>query len=304
MELRDIEYFAVVAEQAHLGRAAEALGLGQPAVSKCLRRLEQAMGTKLVKRTPKGVELTAAGSALVSHVKRLRLALRDVAHEVSDIGHGRVGNLRVGANQLSIDYLLPKACSVLLKDMPRVSLQMTTGGSTTLVPSVLDGKLDLFLGFIPSAPDGLVDEELMTEEFVVYCAGDHPLAGKRRARVADVAGERWALGSANVPDWLWWHRIFADNGLPPPQIAMETTVTILRLEAVAASQLLGFAPRRLVLRASKRLGLEELPVEGLSWPCRLGARYRKDAYLSPAARRFIEILKATAKEVVVEKPVR
>jgi hypothetical protein len=53
---------------------------------------------------------------------------------------------------------------------------------------------------------------------------------------------------------------------------------------------------RLVLNAASRLGLTELRVKGLSWPCRLSVRYRPDAYLSPAARRFIELLKATAKE--------
>jgi len=61
MELRDIEYFAVVAEHGNLRRAAESLGLSQPALSKSLRRLEKSMAAKLVKRTPKGVELTAVG---------------------------------------------------------------------------------------------------------------------------------------------------------------------------------------------------------------------------------------------------
>jgi len=53
MELREIEYFAVIAEHGHLGRAAEVLGLSQPALSKSLRRLEQALQAKLVKRTSK-----------------------------------------------------------------------------------------------------------------------------------------------------------------------------------------------------------------------------------------------------------
>ena len=79
MDLRDIEYFAVIAEHGHLGRAAEALGLGQPALSVSLRRLEDSAGAKLVKRTPKGVELTDVGRALLSHVGRLQLAREDLA---------------------------------------------------------------------------------------------------------------------------------------------------------------------------------------------------------------------------------
>ena len=69
MELRDIEYFAVIAEHGHLGRAADVLGLSQPALSKSLRRLEQALQVKLVKRTPKGVELSAEGSVLLLRVR-------------------------------------------------------------------------------------------------------------------------------------------------------------------------------------------------------------------------------------------
>lgn len=301
MELRDIEYFAVVAEHGHLGRAAEALGLSTPALSKSLRRLEQAMGTKLVKRTPKGVELTAAGAALFSHVRRLRLALDDVAHEVTDIGQGRAGHLRVGANRFGIEYLLPAACSALLKDAPKVTLKVIDGGSDLLVPALRNGKLDLIIGFIPSAPEqGLVQEYLLADAFVVYASANHRLAKFKQVTIADVARERWTLGAANVPDWQWLHRVFEDSGLAPPEVAMETSAAPLRLHAVASSELLGFAPRQFVLQAAPRLRLVELRVKELTWPCRLCVRYRKDAYLSPAARRLIEILKATAKEIAKE----
>lgn len=300
MELRDIEYFAVAAEHSHLGRAAEALALSTPALSKSLRRLEKATGTKLVKRTPKGIELTPAGTVLLLHVRRLRLALGDVAKEVADIGQGRAGHLRVGANQLSINYLLPAVFGALLKDAPKVTLKVTGGGNDVLVPALNNGQLDLIIGFIPSAPDGLVEEHLLMDEFVVYASANHRLSELKRVTIADVAHERWALGPANVPDWQWLHRAFEDNGLAPPEVTMETSATPLRLHAVAASKLLGFAPRQFVLQAAARLRLVELRVKELTWPCRLAVRYRKDAYLSPAARRFIEILKKTAKEIAKE----
>ena len=95
--LRDIEYFAVVADHRHVGRAAEALGLSQPALSRSLSRLEQSLDTKLLTRTPKGVELTVVGAAFLSHVQRLRLSLDDLEHEVADLTKGHVGNLRAWA---------------------------------------------------------------------------------------------------------------------------------------------------------------------------------------------------------------
>ena len=96
MELRDIEYFEEIAEQRHLGRAAERLGLSQPALSKSLRRLEEAMQVKLFDRNAKGLELTAEGSLLLARARDLRLSLRNVAREVSELSEGRAGHLRIG----------------------------------------------------------------------------------------------------------------------------------------------------------------------------------------------------------------
>jgi DNA-binding transcriptional LysR family regulator len=294
MELRDIEYFAVVAEHGHLGRAAEALELSTPALSKSLRRLERAAGAKLVRRTAKGVELTAAGAALFSHVHRLRMALSDVSQEVAHIGQGRSGHLRIGANQFSITYLLPAASGALMRDAPGVTVKIIAGGNDVLVPATHNGKIDLMIGFIPSAADGLVDEPLLTDAFVVYASAGHPLAARKRLRLADLQGQRWALGPATVPDWQWLHRAFEDAGLMPPQASMETSITPLRLHAVAASGLLGFAPRRLVQQTAGQLGLVELRVKELVWQCCLAVRYRKGAYLSPVARKFVELLKSVS----------
>ena len=75
MELRDIQYFAVVAEHGNVRRASEALGLSPGALSKSLRRLEESLKAKLVERTPKGVALTSVGAALLSQVQRLRVTM-------------------------------------------------------------------------------------------------------------------------------------------------------------------------------------------------------------------------------------
>src|SRR5687767_9759866 len=149
MELRDIEYFAVVAEQRHLGRAAELLGLTQPALSKRLRRLESALEVKLVRRIPKGIELTAEGAALASGAHALRLSVKDVVREVSDVTHGRVGNLRIGAAPGVADLLLPVPCTALLEDAPQVHIKVTIGHNDVLLPALRNGELDLIVSGIP-----------------------------------------------------------------------------------------------------------------------------------------------------------
>ncbi|MGH6817127.1 MAG: LysR family transcriptional regulator, partial [Hyphomicrobiaceae bacterium] len=142
MELRDIAYFEVIAEHGNLGRAAEALGVGQPALSMSLRRLEKSAQTKLVKRTPKGVELTAVGAALLSHVRRVRLARDDLAREVADLAQGRAGNLRIGTGPATAEAFLPGACSALAREAPRVAIRTTVANNEVLLPALRNGELD------------------------------------------------------------------------------------------------------------------------------------------------------------------
>ena len=219
-----------------------------------------------------------------------------MANEVASIGQWRSGQLLLGAKQYSIAYLLPGVCRSLAREAPKASLNIIAGGNDVLVPAVQGGRLDLIIGFIPAAPDGLVDEQLLQDEFVVYASARHRLGESKRVKIADVAHDRWVLGPPYVRDWQWLHRAFESAGLAPPLVNLETSATPLRLHAVASSELLGFAPRKFVRQAAAELGLVELPIEELRWACRLAVRFRKDAYLTPLARRVIELLKAESRK--------
>jgi DNA-binding transcriptional LysR family regulator len=304
MDLRDIEYFAVVAQHGHVGRAAEALGLGQPALSMSLRRLEKSAQAKLVKRTPKGVELTAVGVALLSHVSRLRLARDDLAREVADLAHGRAGRLRIGASPANAEAFLPEACSTLLMEAPRVTLNVVVLDNDALLPALRKGDLDIAVTHTQQFPQPDLTQELFREdEFVVYCASRHRLAKRKSVTLDDLTQERWASTAANTyAPWGSLHRSFRERGLPAPRTALVSNSVILRLRAVAGSDLVGVSVKRNVHAAATQLRLKILPVKGLDWVRPVAIAYRKDAYLSPAARRFIEILKAAVKRVAAEKP--
>jgi DNA-binding transcriptional LysR family regulator len=296
-QLRDIEYFAAVAEHGHVGRAADALGLSQPALSKSLRRLEQAMQAKLVRRTSKGMALTLVGDALFARVQRLRLSLEDVTREVADLTHGRAGHLRIGCAPLFATHLLPAACATLLKEAPKVTFKVSFLDPEISLPALRHGELDFYLApFQASRHENLVEEYLFDHELVVYASASHRLVRKKDIGLADLVPERWAVASLNAPSPPRLRQAFLDAGLPPPEIAMESNSLPLRHQIVAFSDLLGFAPRSSVSETALRSRLIVLHVRDFTHIRRIGAMYRKDAYLSPAARRFVDILKAAARE--------
>jgi DNA-binding transcriptional LysR family regulator len=297
MEMRDIEYFAVVARHGHLGRAAEALGMGQPALSMSLRRLEASAQTKLVRRTSKGVELTHVGSALLAHVDRLRLAREDLAREVSDLARGRAGHLRIGASPSNSEALLPEACSALLMEASKVTFDVAVMDNDRLVPAVREGALDLAVTHVLHAPPADIEQRVFREdEFVVYCAASHRLAKRRTIALADLAEERWAISAAGAfGPLLSLRRAFDAHGLPAPRYALVSDLVAFKLRAVAASDLIGVTVRHTLRHSGAQLPLKILPLKDLDWTRPVAVAFRRGAYLPPAARRFIDILVAMAK---------
>lgn len=298
MDLRDIEYFAVIAEHGHLGRAAEALGMGQPALSISLRRLERSADAKLVKRTPKGVELTDIGQVLLSHVERLKLARRDLAREISDLAHAQAGHLRTGTSPANAQGFIADACASLLKDFPKVTIDVTVAASTRdLLQALQKGELDIIVpNMLTAPPEGVVREQLWEDEFVVYASARHRLAKSKSVALADLVHERWAATAASAvslaPQSLL--QTFQAHGLPKPQIALTSDSLAMNQRLVATAGLLGVAPRRSLERVAGQLGLKVIPVRDVNWIRPVFAAYRADGYLSPLARRLIEILKDKA----------
>src|SRR5262245_51122683 len=186
MQIRDLEYFAVVAEHGNVTRASEALDLSPPALSMSLRRLESSIGAKVVERTPKGVKLTAAGAALLSQVRRLRLTLQDMSREAADLGLGRAGRLRIGLNQVDDEEVLA-ACALLLHDAPKLSFEFTGSHNDVMVPRLREGELDLIVNSISPKPyEGTAQELLFEDELVVCASAGHGLAKRRRLTIPDL----------------------------------------------------------------------------------------------------------------------
>jgi DNA-binding transcriptional LysR family regulator len=299
--LRDIEYFAAVAEHRHVGRAAEAVGLTQPALSRSLARLQRSLDTRLVLRTPKGVELTMVGTAFLARVQGLRLSLDDIAHEVEDLTKGRSGHLRIGANGHAAEHLLPASVGSLLHKAPKLNVKVRVGHTTALEAALRAGELDVIIsGITSSAGHDLAQLHLWDDDYFVYVSTGHRLADRKRLTIADVATEGWALPEG-APPTVWLQRRFEDSGVEPPALMLETNSLSLTLRAVMTSSLLGFLPRISARSAPDASRLAELRVKDLAWRRPLVARYRDRGYLCPAARLFLDILDTTAKQIAARR---
>src|ERR1044072_5736978 len=289
MELRDLEYFVVVAEQGNLGRAADQLRLSQPALSKSLKRLEDALEVRLFRRNANGMELTAEGSLLLARARALRDSLRNGAREVSDVSRGHAGHINVGVGPNANDAFLLAAVTELLRTEPRITMKVIVSDQDEIIMALRRGKIDVVVNLVyPKPPAGLAYIHLREDECVVCCGLGHRLAGPTDVSLPQLRDERGARGEPGLPTQQILHQVFRDHGLEPPRAALQTRLLSMRLRAAVSSDLLVYGSKEI----ARQFGaLHVLPVEELRWVRSIGVLHRKEPYLSPAIRRFIDILK-------------
>lgn len=149
MELTALRYFRAIAQARQLTRAAESLGVTQPALSSVLRKLEAECGTALFSRTGRGVELTDAGQVFLAFADESLAAADAGLKAVRQITGLETGSIRVGGGATATDYLLPGVVRAVRRKHPALRFYVREAGSAAVAASVLSGELDLAIVTLP-----------------------------------------------------------------------------------------------------------------------------------------------------------
>lgn len=291
MDFRDLAYFEVIGELGHMGRAAERLGRTQPALTKCVQRLEAEVRAELFTRTSRGLSLTRVGEVLLARARRLRVEMEDSLREVSDFAAGSSGLVRLGTGATMAEYLLPQVSRALLADAPDMRMELQIGMSGVLRRALKEGDLDLVLGpIIETDAEEFAGEAFGIDEVVVIAAKDHPLCG-RPVPLADLAGWRWVLPAPSVAMRQWLDRVFEAAGIAGPDVQIETNSITTLPGLIAETDLLSFTSTRNL--GPDRLGsrLRRLDIDETTMRRPIGVVMRRDRYLSPTATRVLRLLR-------------
>jgi len=178
MELRTLRYFMAVVEKQNFTRAAESLNMSQPPLSQQIRKLEETLGTPLLRRLTRSIELTEAGASLYRDANEI-LELADAAKQkVKRIARGEQGALRIG---FAGSTVLHPAVLRLLHDYrehyPEVALTPQEGSMPALVEAVRTDRLDAAILRLPcSNSEGLAHHLIEREPLLIALPANHPLA--------------------------------------------------------------------------------------------------------------------------------
>jgi len=296
VRLDDIDYFLAVAEHGQVRRAAAALGLSQPALTKGLQRLEKELGFPLFERGPRGMTLTAVAQQFRQRTQTLRASLGDAIKEAADLHLGAMGLLRVGVSPLYAQRLFVPACLRLHQQRPAASLRVNINLNDALLAALRLGDLDLTINAIPRVlPDDLEAVPLMTDDLCMVVRQHHPLLTRRRVRLQDLVDAQWMLPGPGVAGRRGVEARLAEAGLPPPRVAVEVSNTAGQLSRLLAHSDLVSIMSEAMLAGPAGEGLSALPFAEARFTRAIGVLVRKGHPLPPLAKRFLEILREDAK---------
>ncbi|ABD56166.1 LysR family transcriptional regulator [Jannaschia sp. CCS1] len=287
-DLRQIRYFVATAEELHFRRAADRLGIAQPALSRAIQALEAELDVALFVRTNRSVQITTAGRVFLDGAREILTLTERMLEETRTAHDGRMGALRIGYTDFAIAGELPSLLKHFQERHPRVTLKPQHGVTQTQIRLLEEGKLDL--GFVtgPIVRDGFDQRVVQSEALQAVVPDSHPFAGRATLSIADLAEEDFVHGSSRD----WQH--FYDYLLPmcrragfSPRIVQEAFNTAGILGLVSC----GMGVTVLTERVCSALGpgLVAIPITDADERLVTSAIWRKD-HLSGPARHFVEDL--------------
>ncbi len=278
-----MRYVVAVAQERNFTRAAERCHVVQSALSHQIKTLERELGVTLFARSSRRVELTAAGEAfLIAARASLQAADRAIADAAAASGEIR-GTLTVGLIPTVTAIDVPAALARFHRNHPAVRISVRTGSSDEFITAIAGGTMDVAVLGLPDKQShrGVVMRTLARERLVAVVAADHPLAARRRIRLADLADETFVDFPDRTPGRAQSDLAFAHAGIRR-EVAFEAMNTDLILDLVRHGLAVALLGPGLVSDGDdlRTIALTDGPtrVQCLAW---------SDFNASPAVRAFI-----------------
>lgn len=240
----DISYFLEVVKHGNLGRAATACGVTQPAITKAIRRLEDAAGIPLLERGAHGARLTSGGHLFVESARRFNAQHRDMIRTASELRAHHAGLLRIGLTNPSADSKVVWAMADLIRRRPGLRIKLTIGKSDALNAAVDAGELDLAV--VPAYPGvSFSCAQLAIGEDRVYVAArvGHPVFAIANLTLQDLLPYAWVMPSRDSASRRVVAAIHERAGVPLPNVALEAEfISEAVLGVIGATDLLAVVP--------------------------------------------------------------
>jgi DNA-binding transcriptional LysR family regulator len=300
VNLDDLRVFAAVASERSFSKAASRVGRTQPAVSQAVRRLEEAVGDRLIDRAQRDGTLTQAGATLLDYAARmLRLAdeARGAVAELRDVERGRV---QIGANEAAVHVLLP-IIGQYLAHHPRVQIDVRRVSARNIAVELRQRSIDVGVLTFPPSDRDLSSITLATDELVLLVPPGHAFARRHEVPLDEIGRQPIVAHNDPSPARERVLRISEERHAP-----LNISLSLPSLDGIKRAVELGLGvailPRRCALSELSLGQLRAVRVPELGTLRRIRLVHRRTGALSAAAAAFVEHARKMATDTAVSLP--
>jgi len=307
VRLRDLHVLFAVVQHGSMAGAGVHLGISQSAVSQAIATLEHALAVRLLDRTPRGVEPTMYGNALIRRGQaafdELRLGVKDIEF----LADPAAGEVRIGCSESISAGILPPIIERLSSRYPRMAFEVSPSNAFRLeFPELRERTADVAFSIL-SRPllaqiaEDLKAEVLFDDRICLAVGQQSPWARRRKIGLADLVDASWIMPSTGAPGEAAVMEAFKTRGLPPPRVVVKTFSVHLRNFLSLRGPFVAVLPAS-ILRLNTDLGLKALPIELPSPPRPVVVITLKNRTLGPAVELFLDCARDVAKSMVALTP--
>jgi DNA-binding transcriptional LysR family regulator len=302
LKLRDVDILLAVIQTGSMGKAANALNMSQPAVSKAIAYLEQTLGVRLLDRSRQGVEPTTYGRALIKRGVAMFDELRQGVQDIASLADPTVGEIRMGGSEHTISAIYSPVVHRFSAQYPRMSFHVVVGDLQTMSRELDARHIDFVVSrmYTPASEEHSV-EVLFEDPLVVVTGPNNPLARRRKVDFVELLDEPWTLQPRENNFGAFATNALRAAGLAPPRITVATTSSNLRGEMLATGRYLTIVPRYWVLLPRRHPSLKVLPVEFPNTRLKVAIITLKNRSLNRATELFIDSVRALTRPLAREK---
>ncbi|MEN1762005.1 LysR family transcriptional regulator [Anoxynatronum sibiricum] len=291
MELRQLEYFVEVVKEESFTRASRRLMVSQPAISKTIRSMEEELGVILLNRTSRKIDLTDAGCAIYEKARNVLISMEQLTDNLDQVSQLKKGSIHIGIPPVVGAGFFPEVISRFKDRYPGIEIQLMEVGTKSIEHGVIDGTLDVgVICSLPAADDKFDRFLLMSDPILLVMHRDHPLGKeKRNVSFRELTKESFVIYRR---DFSLHDRILSqcEQAGFSPKIVCESSQRDFMTEMVATGLGIAFLPKR-VCGNLDPLRFKTLPIEGEPLSLDLSLIWKRDKYVSHAAREWLRFVK-------------
>jgi DNA-binding transcriptional LysR family regulator len=296
LKLHDLHVLLTVAELGSMGKAAERLAVSQPSVSKAIADMEHTIGVRLLDRTPKGVETTAYGRALLRRGMGAFDELRQGIKDIEQLSDPTAGEVRVGCPEAIATGLMLASIARFSQQNPRVLISVTAANNMAHEFRLLrDRSVDFLVGSLPQpfTQDDLEAEVLYRDRPYFLCGSKHPLARRRKITLAELVDEPWLLPHESIFS-AYLTQAFEANGLAVPKLGVRSYSVAQRVALLTTNRFVSAESGSVLRFNAAQRPIKVLPVAHTPRPWPIGIVTLRNRTVSPVVQTFLDCVREVA----------